>query len=869
MRLVRITLRNFRGVEDSTVHLSDGVTVVEGPNEAGKSSIAEALRHLREMKASSRHRHILRLQPVGRDVGPEAEVELTTGEYELTYRKRWLKSPLTELHVAAPTPRQYSGDEAHERFLAILDETVDLDLLVALDSLQGESLNQPELASVTALQRALDESSDGAPVHDELLERIETEYARYFTSREGKPTGEYKKVKAQLVELEEQLEHWRRRSDEMEGIGARHAATARLLEQLDERFANAVEALKGHEESARRLDELRRRRESAVRDLADARRELEIREEALETRASLSRDVASREKDVAERDTHLEMLVAEHEHTVKEFDTAARAESEAEAVLQRVREEAKRARARLDARRDRAERQRLADTIDRVREAAQRRRSAELELEASTIDDERLSRLADLSTDMKIATGARDAAAATVAVRALGEHDVAVDDATVPAGGETETVALRDVRVEVEGVILVEVRPGTPPAELARRVAEAEEAFEAELADAGVTSMAEARQRLEARKSAEARLESAESDLEHLLREDTLEAMERRLAELSARPGTRADSDGHSDDPAELAEAGERAEEAEREADDAFRRAREVTTSARAKKDVARDALTRAGESLGSAREELDALRGRLSRARELAGDDSLEQAVIEAREALATTEIEAGAAEAALQEADPETADSMLLNARELVDSVERDRDETRGDFHGLEARLDERAGEGIYDRLADAEAAYRAAVDLHDRLERAADAVGLLRDVVLRKRSEAQEKYVGPFKDRIERLGRIVFGRDFGVQISNDLAIERRTLDGHTVPFDSLSAGAKEQLALIGRLACAQLVDGAEGAPVILDDTLGFADPGRLERLNVVLGEVGRSAQVVLLTCQPSRFASLGGARVVRLPG
>ena len=111
------------------------------------------------------------------------------------------------------------------------------------------------------------------------------------------------------------------------------------------------------------------------------------------------------------------------------------------------------------------------------------------------------------------------------------------------------------------------------------------------------------------------------------------------------------------------------------------------------------------------------------------------------------------------------------------------------------------------------------------------------------------------------------MVFGPTFAVEVSEDLEIASRTLDGTTVPFDSLSGGTKEQLSLIGRLAVAALVDPQTGAPVILDDAFGFADPERLAALNVILGRIGETAQVVLLTCQPDRFARVGGASRVSL--
>ncbi len=207
------------------------------------------------------------------------------------------------------------------------------------------------------------------------------------------------------------------------------------------------------------------------------------------------------------------------------------------------------------------------------------------------------------------------------------------------------------------------------------------------------------------------------------------------------------------------------------------------------------------------------------------------------------------------------------LTNARELVERV--DRDLTRTDTRAVELQtlLDDRAGEGIHDRLVDVEAALEAARATYERLHRAAQAAALLRDTLLRHRDEAQRQYVAPFKQRIDRLGKVVFGPDFEVEVSTDLAIDSRTLRGRTVPFASLSGGAKEQLALLGRLACAQLVDPDEGAPVVLDDTLGFSDPARLARLAVVLNDVGRTAQVVVLTCQPRRFQMVGGATTVSL--
>lgn len=122
-------------------------------------------------------------------------------------------------------------------------------------------------------------------------------------------------------------------------------------------------------------------------------------------------------------------------------------------------------------------------------------------------------------------------------------------------------------------------------------------------------------------------------------------------------------------------------------------------------------------------------------------------------------------------------------------------------------------------------------------------------------------------PLRDRIGSLGRIVYGDGFSVSLGEDLAIVSRRYAGASVPFASLSTGAKEQLGILVRLAAALTVAEDGGVPVILDDTLGNTDPERLRSMGAVLGRVAEACQILVLTCSPERFRSLGDVRVVRL--
>ena len=67
MKLQRVKLRNYRGVVKSDVSFwLNGVTIVEGPNEIGKTAIAEGLQMAIDLPDSSRNSQV---RPCSRSVG--------------------------------------------------------------------------------------------------------------------------------------------------------------------------------------------------------------------------------------------------------------------------------------------------------------------------------------------------------------------------------------------------------------------------------------------------------------------------------------------------------------------------------------------------------------------------------------------------------------------------------------------------------------------------------------------------------------------------------------------------------------------------------------------------------------------------------
>lgn len=182
------------------------------------------------------------------------------------------------------------------------------------------------------------------------------------------------------------------------------------------------------------------------------------------------------------------------------------------------------------------------------------------------------------------------------------------------------------------------------------------------------------------------------------------------------------------------------------------------------------------------------------------------------------------------------------------------------------LSDRLSRARADGRYDAREAAERRWLALDDELTGTRRRAAAAARLFETLTRHRDAARRAYAEPLTAAIERLGRLVFGADFAVALDEDWSIASRTLGGTTLPFEALSLGAQEQLGILSRLAAAELVAQDEGVPLIIDDALGYSDPERLQTMGAAIAAVGRTCQIIVLTCTPGRYRHVGEARSIR---
>jgi hypothetical protein len=870
VKLHRLVLSNYRGIAHRDIEFPErGVVVVSGANEIGKSSMIEALDLLLEAKDRSTKKEVKQVKPTHVDEGAEITAVISTGPYRFEYYKRFHKKPETRLTVLAPLREQLTGDEAHERVQAILAETVDTELWQAQRVLQSASTASVDLSGCDALARALDvaagQSDTLSGSEPLLIDRIDAEFRQYFTAT-GRATGQWATAVARLREAEQQVERCQSAVEEVDEAVLRHAELAAELARLTSERVTAgkrLEAAKSAAAAIKQLDD----RLAQARALAEpAEMAQAASDAALGERRRLRAELGERTAAITSLESAVEASAVEEAAANEAAVAATAAEQAANAAVEESQQ-------RVDAARRTVERIALRDEATRLVaklvkiDAVQRELvGVSAELAAITLSD-------DVMRDVEMAALATERAAFQAELASARVELDAVVGVQVMVGGEPVELSpgvgwsqnvTTSTEVELPGVLSVRVVPGAPAADSQGRLDRAREMLAALLDEAGVTDVAAARVVDARRRELSAAVDRLRATRDALIGDDAVDEMRARQAELSDALVSDADGDPRVEVARAELDAATEAHRLARVDQESCREAATTTTSLAMQVAGAGSVLR---SKLATARDEVAGAAERLARQRESQSDDQLviqaeadaERArAVVARALLIDAELAAAGPAAVAAELAAATARSAALGTRH---------DEVGGDLREVMAQLGVYGSEGRQGRLDAAQTECEHATAQHGRMQRRAGAAQLLQSVMTRHRDQSRLRYVEPFRTEVERLGRIVFGADFQVEIDGELRIVSRTLDGRTVPFESLSGGAKEQLGIVARLAGAALVAKEDGVPVVIDDALGFSDPDRLAKMGEVFDAVGGDGQVIVLTCSPERYAGIVDAQHLEL--
>ena len=867
MKLSRIALEEFRKFRQPLVldGLQDGLNLFVGANEAGKSTVAAAIRAaFLERYSTSK---VADLAPHGESgARPTVELSFAHGGHQYVLKKQFLSRARCELLIDDGAQR-LDGEEAENALAALLGfelpgrgqskpDLAGIPGLLWIQQGDGHNLQAAASYAGTHLRDALTQLSGEltATDGDRLFERVLAERAALLDARNGRPKGIYKEAEDALARATSE------RDDCAQAMAQLNADVDRLASlRRDHERAQATEPWKDFEARATdaraRLAAAAKQREA----LEGLRRE---QAQAVQTLALLQDQVRRDQQDEAD-----------HHALVKEAQAARARVDAAQAPLVRAQQQQQAHAAALDAARLRvAAVQAVSDRRDLEHQLGQL--DAEIErlddaLRAVTTLIEQGSTLKTEALRIEIADGDIDAlrkaerelanlqlrqqaVATRLSYQLEAGREASMDGRAISGTGQVLLTAAADI--DLPGVGSFRIEPGGQdlPA-LQRELGGLQSAWNGLLERLGVATLADAEQRHARYTALQRELDGMRKTLAihapkglDVLRGQRDEALARRvalqerLAKLPAVMGTDQDdlpaaTQALRDATAVVAQADASLAAAQRALDADLARAQLLEGQAAA----------RASDMQSAERaEQRQARAGRLAEAR--SAHDDLDRRVREAQ--------------AALADHRPELAEQDVQRYEKSA-AIERDAQHKRhGDILQLQGKLDQAGAQGLGERLSEATAACERLARRRDELARRAAALDLLQKLLTDKRAAATQRLQAPLARRLNHYLALLFP-DAALRLDDALLPTALRREQGEDLLDALSFGTREQLGILARFAYADLLREA-GRPtlLLLDDALVHTDDARRDFMKRALFDAATRHQILMFTCHGDAWRDMG---------
>lgn len=871
--LRRIAVDNFRKFRRPVVvdGLTDGLNILIEPNETGKSTLLAALRAAFFIKHSTKSQLAHSYAPHGDAVGPliEAEFEVAGATWKVT--KRFLKSPMVE--VEGPQGRA-QGDEAETRLHALLGsvkdargagDTANYGALGLLWVAQTEALavTSPGHIVRDSIRATLEDevgSIMGGTVYQRVRTGVDEQFDRYWT-RTGQKRGPQNDARIRLEQAEKEANEAAARLAGLEQAfsdleGERVKLKVLLRDIADDTDAQTRKGLVASLDIAR----------SATQMLATRKAEHEAAEGKVRSLEELAQRHSRAKEMQGAAQTALDLVQEQRVTLLNALSQAGQRLHETQAVLNDARAQRLEAHGEL-----RKGEERVQATQRRLALAAAHKRHEELlALEAQLVAAQTTvagmisaAALKDLEANERAigqAQAVLDAGATRIRVEG-NTVGVLIDDA--PLVTEERTIT-HETRIRVGNTEVV-VLPPPGAASAQEQLNAVLQRQQAALRDLGVPDVAAARASHNRGRDAVGEIQTLQARIAVATPEDErlnlLAGADALKALISGAPQHDETDDGEIPDVDALRAAASAA-------DDAVARAEGTQESAMA-------ALRQAEEEHSPLATREAELRGNFNHATAAIQD-------IEGRVEFATlntdlTEAREARAEGAvrLEEAKQNAIahDQAAISRKiEIIDARQRTAAEARTKLEKEIARLggtiESEGGKGLAEREAAARDEVEAARAALERITEEAETIKLLRDTLNEARDETSAKFVGPVAKRAKGyIERLLPGCE--LRFSEDLQLEAVERAGVSEGCEDLSHGTQEQLAVLTRIAFADLLL-AQGQPVslILDDPFIYSDDARLDLMIDILDEVSRRMQVIVLTCRDRAFRHVSATRLSLKP-
>ncbi|MDK8758366.1 AAA family ATPase [Corynebacterium sp. MSK151] len=879
MRFHDIELHNVRAIDSlSITGLAErGVVVISGENESGKTTIAKAIHVALTTKWKSRSSEALSLNSHSSQEKPQVKLRLELDGYEFTLDKIFgsTKDTGTIVTVHSPTAEVLKDDQAEEWLAARMHNADTKNLWQVFVAEQGQAQKTLSLGGYAQVTSALQSASgQRAETAEEvgLFEAVEAEYGNYF-QKNGKERKQLTDVDKELAEAQQVRDEAAKKVREFEAL---NEEAARNEESQHTQRASLPEAKNEVEHWAQALEELEKFRvavSQAQEVSAAAKQQLDLAKQAQQERETFIQQA----QDAKDQHSVAEKRVAELKEAFdKEVAALKKAQEDRDAVVTAYRE-ARKAEELAAAEVALGEKRGLVEALSKRVEKldALRAQLAEQKevIARNSVTEEVMEKLLTCEREVATATAVLEASSPSVQLSASSAQEVTVDGEKVGLAPEAETVqraVTKPLAIEV-GDVTVAIQPGDGSDSQQRKLEKAEISLKEQLEAAGADSVAEAQKAYARRREAEKAKFQVETSITavsdgveyHQLTAELDDAKEEarvqgeRYRELAGEDAPTEIDLVSAKSRLEKAAGGRRDAESERDNAD--------IRLSKLEKRPAHANYTKASSELEGARSVLKVREDSLTTAREKASDAEIFAAVENRGKDYEAAEEQLAAALKELAQRDADDVEASLAGAKQRRDAVENRLAELEKRRQEIRVHLD--YFDSANEKLAAAEGVVERTQRDRDSMRRRAAAAKTLMEVMTQARAASRNALADPLLRKLEEYGGGVFGAGTQFTMNEDLQIESRSNADGKFDVDELSGGAQEQLDILLRLAVAGVMEGGQGAPVIIDDALGYSDEHRLRRMNNALAKAGRDMQVLVLTCDEARFDRVTGAEFMKI--
>ena len=905
MIIREILLENWGIFRDKKeIELSEGLNLLIGENESGKSTVADALRLAFFDKHTTHSGKIKELIPWGSTLPPKVSVVFETNGEVFTLRKRFVYSPgsMLEKNVQGKWERINEGDAADKRVIELIggelpsggqSKPVHWGLAQVLWARQGEILPKDKLNEEI---KARIRSTAGAVIATEeeskIREKIKSAFKEVLTpsKRDFKSDSELDKVLKRVEELEDNKAELEEKLRNQEILARTISDRQEDLSEKEKSLKGAKGALENTEGEVKQADEHKKFREKIdfevktlerdYRDLSERISKIKSFEAGLDER---ERQIRSKEKQIQEEEEELDEIVGKLKTKQEETKELKRHLSTKQTVLTIARQVWGTLRDRVELKELRAKLEKILDLEGEKKEIEARLRSVKAPTQSEINKLRRLKGNIDKKRTQLEAIGLTAQFTAKDELKGTVLLDEEKKEFEFKAESTVEWKSAQRIGFELPGIAELEIKSGS---EDVQKLREESEELEGEYLDK--TAVYETRDidELERKTREKTNLEGQLKGLDKRLSDispcgsEKLEMQVKVSKQRIEKNWSKIPSDSpfmeykaQEDSREALKEVITKIESLEEEIRDKEKGEKDLNTEIERKenkREAKREGINKLKLSLQSLKGELEQMKKQLQ---ELKDDEMSEKERQEKLRGLGYELDRKKNTLKRLKEEKEEKEDEPEEKFREAQQRYERLQElvrESREDISNLKGQLQQQIKEGAYSELAVTEEELQDLKRREEKLRVYVRAVELLYDLDEFHRRKTMESVMEPLTKIVsDNLQRLVGPKYGAVKLNDDfLPASVEVPDWRIeVGLAPLSYGTKEQLAFLIRLALGEILSKEEKQLVILDDPLTNTHISRLKPALEIMREASRRLQLMVLTCHPSQYSELGDMNVVEM--